>query len=465
MLKKLISRENVFRFLVLALVFSIPFGTKKFLFSFFGAPSEEHSAFLFGLDLGIVFLVIFALRLGLFKKFGTFIKEHKNVFNPLAGFLAIAFISILLSPLPNLAVYVWVHLVFAVVFFLCVVTALVRGSVSFHSLAVALGLSAVFQAFVAFFQFIFQRSVGFSFLGESVIDSTTKGVARIYIEGIHLLRVYGTTPHANILAGFLVIGLISLVYLWLRDPSSMGVKKPFSVDFYGLLVISVGIFFILLALVLTFSRSGWIVAIVGVTGMLVLRFLKREKRKRVIYLSALLALIVAFLGYFMWFAISPRVERLTMEDPSVQYRVLYNELGGELISLRPFGVGIGSQSIVSINEGLYTKLGITRTVDWQPIHNLYLLVTTETGIPGTLCFLFFLGFVFLDAIRISGEEKKWFFEHLYRLEVQTAMMMLFSLLIFGLFDHFLWTLESGRLMLWLAISLLFGIGAYTRHTS
>ena len=38
-----------------------------------------------------------------------------------------------------------------------------------------------------------------------------------------------------------------------------------------------------------------------------------------------------------------------------------------------------------------------------------------------------------------------------------AGLMILSLLGFGLFDHFLWTLQPGRLMLWLILGIILGI--------
>lgn len=455
---KLFSKEGMFKIILLALVFSIPFGTKKFIFSFFGAPSEEHSFFVFGVDIAIFLLLFFAWRLDLFDGIWKFAKKYRAPMLALGGFVLFAFVSIFFSPLPMLAAYTFVRLVLVTLFFFYVALSFGRGTVSLRAVAGALGASAVFQSLVSFFQFLFQGSVGLSFLGESVITKTTEGVARIYVEGAHLLRVYGTMPHANILAGFLVIGLLALVYLWMEDRHLPGAgKKKFSFEFYRHLAIAVGIFFVLLALVLTFSRSGWIVAVIGVGGMLLMGLFKKEGKVKTGYLSILLTLVIAFLGYLMWFAISPRVERLTMDDPSVQYRVLYNELGGKLVSLHPFGVGIGSQSLVSINEGLYTDLGITRAVDWQPIHNLYLLISTEIGILGAACFLLFIVFVVWGGLKILEEEKKIHLPHPIELNLRVASMILLSVLVFGLFDHFLWTLESGRLMLWLALAILFGV--------
>lgn len=453
--KKTPIAARLLRFLFLVLVFSIPFNTKKFIVSFFGAPSEGHSAFLFGLDIGVLLVLFVAWRFGLFKKAFSVLKKMRGALAALLGFLVFALVSLAFAPLTSLACYTLLHLALAVAFFFLVAVSISSGFVSFKAFMTALAASAVFQAIIAFFQFLYQGSVGLSFLGESIIDRTTTGVARIFVDGAHLLRVYGTMPHANILAGFLAMGLLALIYLWMEHTEE---KTPaFTGAFYRHLVIAVASFAVLLALVLTFSRSGWIVGVVGAGGLLLMGFFKKEKRKKTGHIAVVLSLTVIFLGYLMWFAIFPRVERLTMDDPSVQYRVLYNELGSKLVLHHPFGVGIGSQPLTSIDEGLYTKLGITRAVDWQPIHNLYLLVATEVGIPGAVLFVAFLAFLFFGALDLLGGEGRSSFSREGELELRVAAMMLFALLVFGLFDHFLWTLESGRMMLWFALGALLGI--------
>lgn len=53
------NKQNVFKFLFLLFVFSIPFGTKKFLFSFTMGVSELTSAFLYGTDILLVLFLAF----------------------------------------------------------------------------------------------------------------------------------------------------------------------------------------------------------------------------------------------------------------------------------------------------------------------------------------------------------------------------------------------------------------------
>ena len=77
---------------------------------------------------------------------------------------------------------------------------------------------------------------------------------------------------------------------------------------------------------------------------------------------------------------------------------------------------------------------------YQPVHNIYLLIYSETGILGITAFGLFLTFLIKDFIVNTKMEKLYHYSFL---------IMFLSFLFVGLFDHFLWTLQQGRLMFWL----------------
>ncbi len=85
---------------------------------------------------------------------------------------------------------------------------------------------------------------------------------------------------------------------------------------------------------------------------------------------------------------------------------------------------------------------------WQPIHNIYLLMASETGILGLIVFLIFITKLLIAKVKFILKNKNS--------EILAVVMMFFSLLGFGLFDHFLWTLQPGRLMLWLVLGIMLG---------
>jgi O-antigen ligase len=101
------------------------------------------------------------------------------------------------------------------------------------------------------------------------------------------------------------------------------------------------------------------------------------------------------------------------------------------------GVGLGS---FVLELGVYAIQGAII----EPVHSLPLLVGAELGLPGSILII---GLFLSIGLQI--------------LKAQTAQSILASATITGLgmisiFDHYLWTLAPGRLMLGLAIGLWAG---------
>ncbi len=101
------------------------------------------------------------------------------------------------------------------------------------------------------------------------------------------------------------------------------------------------------------------------------------------------------------------------------------------------GVGIGS-FVIQLSKTAIAEAQI------EPVHNIFLLVTTELGIIGLLLMI---GLFISIALSI------------YKSESPRAILASATLTGFGiisLFDHYLWTLAPGRMLLGLAIGLWAG---------
>ncbi len=68
--------------------------------------------------------------------------------------------------------------------------------------------SGFIQSLFAIIQFLLQRSLGFTFLKESVFLASDHGIAKIILAHNGLARAYGFFPHPNVLAGFLGITIL-----------------------------------------------------------------------------------------------------------------------------------------------------------------------------------------------------------------------------------------------------------------
>ena len=468
---------------------SLPFGYRLLIFRFTPGFDEYEAIFLYASDvLMILFLLNFSAKTfpqdyrsnpqrGFFagfrrSLFPTSSENHaRSLLEPrfekkfLLLFLIFLFISILFASYKLLALYNFIRLVLLVLTALAVAEILKRNWVKLENILAVLAGLAVFQSLVAFLQFLNQKSLGFWFLGESVLGPEISGVAKIAAAGGKILRAYGTFPHPNVLAAFLLLGLFCSYYCFLKV---LNRERSFWLKFSSIAAISA----ISLGLVLTFSRTAWFLGLVLTPIFIFYLFRQKYSCQKFNYFSVILIFIFLILVLGLGYLIFPRAQ-IYLSEPSVVQRISYNELGWHLIKTHPLGVGLGNQVVYSVENGLYGLFGISQVWQWQPIHNIYLLIGSEIGILGLLVFLFFLAnllisnYKFLISNKTSISNEKNFGNcpdfvedsRLCRrkLEIGNLTIMLLLLLLFGLFDHFLWTLQPGRLMLWLVLGIIMGI--------
>lgn len=418
------------RILLLTLFVAIPFGMRKFVWPLGGEVSEYGSVFLYLADLILLALIVALPRA----------RVRGRIF-----FLALFAGATILSP--ALAGFTSLSLLHAVRFlaglgaWYAVSGGFRERLVTFGDVAWALALAGLFQAGVGTFQFMTGGSAGLRLLGESVITPETAGVARVAADGALFLRAYGTMAHANLLAMFLSLSLLSWGYLFLRA------ARPLARGFLG-----GGVFAVLLALALTFSRSGWIAAAIGMAVLIVATFGDSAFRRRA--LSLFVAILISFvaIGATLGWVLAPRAG-FSFSETSVASRIAYMKMGFAIIAANPEGVGIGNARAYAEREGLYAAQGLTSSHEIQPIHNLYLLIGAETGLAGLVLFLLFLVYEARAFLRSRMGRLASRMEIL----VKGALAgMACALLVMGLFDHFLWTLPAGRLMLWGVLGIISG---------
>jgi hypothetical protein len=152
---------------------------------------------------------------------------------------------------------------------------------------------------------------------------------------------------------------------------------------------------------------------------------------------------VAFLVCYWSYVANRSV--ISSTDEAVQLRVLYNKeslTSGQNV----FGLGMGNFVPWLMTQNLH----LDREV-YQPVHNIYLLIYAEVGIVGIALFILFLAFLLYDFYKRLFAERR-----IKRLYYFSFALVIVSVLIFGVFDHYLWTIQSGRLIFWLALGLLAG---------
>ena len=304
---------------------------------------------------------------------------------------------------------------------------------------IALIGGGLFQAVIAILQFWKQSSLGLKYLGESVLAPNLTGVASFYnFYGEKIMRAYGTTPHSNILAAYLFLAIFSFyfVYLYFHIYHKNKIYYP---KFNYFLLTSYSL--ILLAFFFTFARVMIFLWFAGFAARAVLvlnkknfrrifaRGLNRVKLTKILVISA--AVVVLF-GVFYWPEAISRV-KISSEEEAVQLRIFYNK--ESLKSLNWFGAGAGN----FVNWLMVQDPNLPRNL-YQPVHNIYLLIYSEMGILGIAAFILFLIFLIKDFIVGTKMEKLYHYSFL---------ILFLSFLFVGLFDHFLLTLQQGRLMFWL----------------
>jgi hypothetical protein len=115
----------------------------------------------------------------------------------------------------------------------------------------------IFESLLAFLQYFNQGSLGgiLYFFGERTFNAQTPGIANASINGQLFLRPYATFSHPNVLAGFLIIAMLYLLFL-LKNKS----KK----------ILTLGIIFGTSSLLLTLSRTAiilWAVYLIVLFGI------------------------------------------------------------------------------------------------------------------------------------------------------------------------------------------------------
>ncbi|MFH1610345.1 MAG: O-antigen ligase family protein, partial [Patescibacteria group bacterium] len=235
----------------------------------------------------------------------------------------------------------------------------------------SMGLSAG----LGIYQFLSQSAFASKWLGLAVHSASVLGQSVIETGGERWLRAYGTFPHPNILAGFLVISLVLSFYLYPK------LKKVYQKNILIILslISSAALFFI-------FSRAAWIAGILIIFYHIFL--LKNKKILPIVCLIIFVLLSVIYLPL-----VKTRItgtERL--EVKSNTERISGYTQAFEIIKKHPLlGVGAGNHTVEL--QKMYPDQSAW---DYVPVHNIYLLIFSEVGIIGMILILLLFYYYFKD---------------------------------------------------------------------
>jgi len=317
----------------------------------------------------------------------------------------------------------------------------------------SLTLAVLFQSTLAIAQWFNQSSIfGYWFLGEQPYTPATPGIDTItWFDGSLKIPPLGTLPHPNVLGGFLALTIPLLI-------SRFSSKLSLMTAFLGSL-----------ALFLTFSLSAWLaLLLIGLPATLLLTYqLRQASAARHQQLSLIRQLprfnywqqvinahttqptnirtsgrgtksISVKIGLFYLIILIPIViffKNLSFLAPQSSF-TRRSQLA--TISLAIFKqhslTGIGLNNFTAVMENYGYISATTRFL--QPVHNIFLLILSETGLIGLI------GFLCLLLSPLITRQRPLF------------LIPYLSLLFLGLFDHYPLTIQPSILLLFILFGLL-----------
>jgi O-antigen ligase len=485
--------QNAERILIIVFFLTFSFNIRKvFLtpYSFLNGGFNEYMTMSFSwtdlLMIGTIIIYNIKLIIGQFRQervanslLGNVIQNKSSVIRNyyshnvsretfyLLIFLGWVGLSIFWSQYRPIAIYRFLTLAEIVLFTFVAVKQLKKSS--WLNIAVfALVINTLFQSLLGIAQFIHNESLGLRILGESIIGPNITGVAKIIIDSEKHIRVYGTFPHPNILAGFLIIPLLLIFAEFVQrkfllnssqlsssqiSRESLPTKEarararhdnvphetflwfiPMSALFAILLITGLGFF-------LTFSRSAFLGLFIGLAiyfSWITFSWRSTKEFKINFRFLTLLISVVALATIILINNTS------FFSNQSLEERELYKIVSYETISEHPItGVGIGQ---FILNE--YSINSKLESWKYQPVHNVYLLVFSELGIVGFIIFFLFLISIFLMIRKDEQRER-------YRiLTLLLIYCIILSFIIISLFDHYFWDIKQGTLIFVLPLIIL-----------
>lgn len=407
---------RLYTFCFYAFVFALPFQIDILVFSqnvyFTGFFNPYLSHFLYFSDVLLILSLFFlSLYLYLEKRHRRFVVGDRLLFFSLLLFGFSFLVSLLFSfDVINSLLYFLRFLEFLVVYLV-----LVNRLIDVRVLVSVFVFGMCFQSFLGIMQYVLQESLGLRVIGEPVVSSVSLGSAKVDIFSETFLRIYGSFSHPNIFAAHLIFALVLLPFSSLYSSLS---GRRFSY---------IAIMLLIIAFLLTFSRSAYLaLAFVFITFLLL--FKRRGYLLRLVKFISSILILSFFLGFLKVVFL-----RLVYIDPSsLIERFRYISTSWDMFLAHPFGVGAGNFTLVMQN------FDPVRLDPWlfQPVHNIYLLVLNELGVFGLIS----LFLVFSAYLRLLFTRSR---------RIRMALLsLLISVFVIGFFDHYLISLYQGQFLFW-----------------
>ena len=162
----------------------------------------------------------------------------------------------------------------------------------------------------------------------------------------------------------------------------------------------------------------------------------------------LLAVLVFIGSIFLISPLHSRFTNIRLSDESIAQRSELVKSSFSMIKSHPiFGVGLNNFLVELPN--VYKQSG--NVFYLQPVHNIYLLILSQTGVIGLAFFIWFMFKTFknlknensmkinpFDKLRVNAERSRSIKN--FKFQILTIILIL------GLFDHYFLTLQQGQLL-------------------
>jgi len=409
-------------------------------------PSSLSNDYPFYLTDVLIFLG-FLLSIYHVKNFKSLLFRQETIY--LFLFLTFAMISIFNSPYEkDLSRLSRVSsLFFAFLFFILLTT--LSSNTLVKKILFIICIIALLESTLAIYQYFSQKPFGLYKLGEPKFLNNIELCSRIpsyngkkwlfdyfKTDSIRLFRAYGSFSHPNVLSSFLMTSILGSLFFWTRK------------NIFCKLVFSVLTILQIVALFLTFSRAG-IAATLFSTFTLVIFMKEINLRSKILHLTTLLIFFLANIVIF--YPIHNKRGSFSIENNfskgSNDERMSCNRLALRIIKKHYFS-GIGFDHF--IKNAKHFKLKNEKFKVTATIHNIYLLIAAEIGIPGLL---FFLAFLFLVIVKIKHQKDDL---------MLTLMIILIGYLLIGMFDYYYLMMQKGKIMFFGIAGLICGYSDYLR---
>ncbi len=346
--------------------------------------------------------------------------KYFSLFNVvLLAFSLSLFVSIFFSSnlLLSLSHFLYFFCGVALLFF----SRLLKDKINWLLVKKAFLFSCAISAILGIFQFTIQRVPEIKYFVSSHQVSQFAGESVLETSSGRLLRAYGSFDHPNIFGGVIVFALLLATDLLFKTKN----KK----EWQGLIFLTL---LFIWALLVSFSRAAWLAFILAMLVRLVFNYRHELFKIVMVFVLSLAVASIFFSSHTDW--LLARVSASgRLENVSVQERLFGMKTAASEFVHYPFKqVGLGDYS-----NFLSNKFPNLSAWLYQPVHNVWLLLTVETGLWAATLFL-----VIWLLIILKNKKKR-----------AVAASLVSALFVLSLFDHWLVSLPFGVIFCFFVLSL------------